>query len=232
MSLVVPAVLPSSREDFLEKLAHLVRIPTVTRVQIDVVDGMFATPASWPYTAPPELSEMHAQGWMLPELDRVAYEIDLMCLDALDAAEIWLALGATRLTFHAESALDLNRLLAAARDRYGHFVTFGLALNIASDLALIEPCLAEIKYVQFMGIATIGRQGQPFDWRVMKKIRLFRSRHPDIPVQVDGGISLETGRDLAALGVANLVAGSVILRASDPAALIEKFENLEIPFGV
>ena len=232
MSLVVPAVLSSSREDFLEKLERLVRIPSVARVQIDVVDGMFATPASWPYTAPHELSEMRAQGGMLPELDRVAYEIDLMCLYALDAADTWLALGSTRLTFHAESALDLNRLLAAARDRYGHFVTFGLALNIASDLALIEPCLAEITYVQFMGIATIGRQGQPFDWRVMKKIRLFRSRHPDIPVQVDGGISLETGRDLVVLGVANLVAGSVILRASDPEALIERFENLQTPFGV
>lgn len=235
MSLVVPAVLPSSREDFEAKLALFIELPSVTRIQIDVVDGRFAAPASWPYTAPMELRHMVDHGELLPQLDHIAYEIDLMCFDALHAVEDWLALGASRFTFHAESATDIARLLASARERHGHghgLVSFGLALNTVSSLALIEPCLADIEYVQCMGIERIGRQGQPFDSRVLEKVRTFAARHPDIAIQVDGGISLERARELVSLGVSNLVIGSALLRASDPATVIETFEKLETPYGV
>lgn len=238
MSLIVPAVLPSSRVELEEKLALFARMPEVKRIQIDVVDGKFASPASWPYSAkatqgtPSELDTMVQKGEMLPNLDRFEYEVDLMCLDALRAASAWLALGATRLTLHAESATDLPRLLAAARTRYGSVVTFGLALNVASDLALLEPCLGEIEYVQFMGIARIGRQGQMFDTRVLEKIRAFRTRHPEMPLQVDGGVTLGNAKKLIALGVSTLVVGSGILKADDPAAALAKFEALQTPFGV
>ena len=238
MSLIVPAVLPSSLEDLKEKLALFAKLPAVSRVQIDVVDGKFASPASWPYTAPAQLRAMAQRGEMLPSVDTIAYEVDLMCLDADRAPEDWIAIGASRFTLHAESAIDLTRLVETACKRYGsdflscELITIGLALNIASDLALIEPFLDRIGYVQFMGIAKIGRQGQLFDRRALEKVRLFRSRHPDIPVQVDGGISLEVARELVALGVSSLVVGSAILRAANPAVEITKFEALKSPFGV
>ena len=162
-----------------------------------MVDGRFAKPASWPYNAPDEWRKVIAQGTLLPALDRIAYEIDLMCYDAEEVAEAWLALGATRLTFHAESTTDLTRLLASARTRYGSIVSYGAAINIASNLALIETSMGEIDYVQCMGIAEIGKQGQPF-----------------------------------AHGVSNLVVGSGILRANNPAAEIAKFEALQSWFGV
>ncbi|MDP2651702.1 MAG: hypothetical protein Q8O94_01030, partial [bacterium] len=160
------------------------------------------------------------------------YEIDLMCLDAEQAAGAWLALGVSRLTFHVEGTTDVPRLLASARRRYGPLVSFGLALNTTTDLSLIEPCLGGIEYVQCMGIARTGRQGQPLDPRVFEKVRLFHSRHPDIPLQVDGGISLESAKKLVALGVSSLIIGSTIVRARDPAAAVAAFEELESPYGV
>ncbi|OGG41167.1 hypothetical protein A2118_02410 [Candidatus Kaiserbacteria bacterium GWA2_50_9] len=240
MSIVVPAVLPSSREDLNEKLAFFAGIPSVNRIQIDVVDGRFAAPASWPFSAeatqgkPTELETLVQKKEMLPHLDRIEYEIDLMCLDAELAAASWLTLGATRLTFHAETTTNLPRLLASAERRYGDggVVSFGLALNIASDLALIEQCIGSIHYVQFMGINRIGRQGQPFDERVYEKVRIFHSRHPNIPIQVDGGISLERAKKLLSLDVSNLVIGSSILKAGDPVAALASFEALVTPYGV
>lgn len=238
MSLTVPAVLPSSREDLEEKLVLFAKLPSVSRVQIDVVDGKFASPASWPYTIPVERRDTSIRSVTLPCADRIAYEMDLMCLDADRASEAWVALGASRLTFHAESIMNLPKFLSSVRVRYGggflscDLISIGLALNIESDLSLIEPHLDGIDYVQFMGIAKIGRQGQPFDRRAVEKVRLFRKRHPDVSVQVDGGVSLETARDLAALEVSSLIVGSAILRASDPAAEVEKFEALKSPFGV
>ncbi len=227
MSVVVPAVLATSKRGFEENLTRIFKMPLISRVQIDVVDGSFAVPASWPYTVPGELQAMVTRAELLPKLDRIAYEIDLMCLDADRASEAWLALGATRLTFHAEGIIDLPRFLASARRRYGGIISFGLALNMASDLALIESALGEIDYVQFMGIARIGRQGQPFDRRVIERVRTFHGRYPELPIQVDGGVSFENARDLLALGVSNLVIGSALSRASDPADAIDAIERLQ-----
>ena len=246
MGLIVPAVLPTSRTDLEEKLALLTRIHSVSRVQIDIVDGKFVGPSSWPYSAKatqgtpyPELEAMVRKGEMLPHLDRFTYEIDLMCTNADVMAEAWLALGATRLTFHAESTTDIGRLLASARRRYGAgdgfasgLISFGVAINLASDLALIEPCIGEVEYVQFMGIARIGKQGQPFDRRVFEKIKVFHAKHPQIVLQVDGGVSLENAHRLLALGISNLVVGSALLKAHDVAEAFALFEALQTPYGV
>lgn len=236
MNLVIPAVLPSSRKELSDKLAIFAGLGA-EKVQIDVVDGKFATPPSWPYTAPLEFERMVKRGEMLPNFDTIAYEVDLMCLDTDRAAAGWLTLGARRLTFHAESMQNAPEHLKRARARYagdigGELVSFGIALNIASDLALLEPCLPYVDYVQFMGIASIGKQGQPFDERVLSKIRVFRNKHSHMPVQVDGGVSLVSAKKLVAIGVTNLVIGSAILRASDPVKAIADFEALHENGGV
>ena len=231
MGIVIPAVLPSSRKELEEKLALFASIPAVSRVQIDVVDGRFAAPASWPYNSPSTKSDL-VLGEMLPHLDHIEYEIDLMCVDAEVAVEAWLTLGATRLTLHAESVIDLPRLIAFVRDRYGDFISLGLALSVASELALIEQCLEGIAYVQFMGIARIGKQGQPFDRRVFEKIKVFHAKHPQIVLQVDGGVSLENAHRLLALGISNLVVGSALLKAHDIAGAFALFEALQTPYGV
>lgn len=237
MSLVVPAVLTSSRQELLEKLELFSNIPSVSRVQIDVVDGRFVSPASWPYTAPEEMKKMITNGEMLPQLHNIAYEVDLMCIDAERAAGDWLALGVSRLTFHAESSIDVPRLLESVRKKYGtsgfsQLISFGVAINITSDFSLIETSLGEVEYVQCMGIARIGLQGQLFDERVFEKIRIFRTRHPEIPVQVDGGVSLQNAAELVKLGVSNLVIGSALMRGKNSSAVIAKFEELKSSYGI
>lgn len=233
MGLIVPAILPSSRLNLEEQLAFLTRIPSVTRIQIDVVDGHLATPASWPYSAPGEFEMMRRESIHLPYSDHITYEIDLMCLDAAQATGDWLALGASRLTFHIESIVGQKKFFASLRAKFGgDLITFGIALNVGSDIALIEPHLTYIGYVQFMGIAKIGQQGQPFDPRVLKQVRAFHVAHPEVPVQVDGGITLEHARELRAAGAGDLIIGSGILRAKDPIAALSAFEALENPYGV
>lgn len=238
MGTIVPAVLPSSRDDLEAKLELFARMPSVDRVQIDVVDGQYAEPASWPYTEPGTLGILQSHGEALPRLETIAYEIDLMCLDALEAAGEWLALGASRLTFHARTPAEVPQLVAAAHRRYGGdfiaepFVSFGVALGIGEDAAPLDACLDNIDYVQFMGIASIGRQGEPFDARVFDAIKTFHAAHPDMPIQVDGGISSANAKRLLALGVSNLIVGSAILDAPDPRATFIELENLSSPYGV
>jgi pentose-5-phosphate-3-epimerase len=239
MSLVVPAVLPISRRDLQQKIGLYISLPLVSRIQIDAVDGYFAAPPSWPYSAPKELSTMVLDGEMLPKLDKYEYEIDLMSRDPESEMQPWISIGATRFTLHAESTSDLPGLFAAVQLKYGsgsdfegNIISFGLALNLASDLSIIEPVLQHLSYVQFMGIREIGKQGQPFDESVFEKVRLFHEQHPTIPVQIDGGVSLRSARKLVSLGVKNLVVGSALLKSSDPVSMVMAFEALENPYGV
>jgi len=232
MSLVVPAVLPVSRRELQEKLALLTSIPSVCRIQIDVVDGKLASPASWPYNAPKEFETMVAQCEMLPALERVEYEIDLMCFDALHACNAWLALGASRVTFHTESALDLKELIATARKCFGDTVSLGLALTIDSPITILRTLSDELSYIQFMGISHIGRQGEPFDERVLQKIETVHTIYPAMPLQIDGGVSLENAKKLLCSGISTLVVGSRIVHAQNPESELEKFEALQNSFGV
>lgn len=239
MSVLVPAVLAQSKDELRDTLALFARMPHVSRVQIDVVDGRFAAPACWPYTALQEFREMLESGAMLPHRERFEYEIDLMCLDAERMGNAWLAMGASRLVFHAESTPDLPRLLMAMRATHGAepgftspLLSFGVALNLASDLALIESALPFADFVQFMGIRHIGKQHMPFDPRVYEKIQAFRVRHPGIRIQVDGGITLDHARELLRRGVSEVIAGSTILRSKDPIAAAAAFDELESPYGI
>jgi ribulose-phosphate 3-epimerase len=235
MSIVVPAVLPESEKDLEEKLALFASLSSVSRVQVDVVDGKFATPTSWPYSAPEEMRGKIAHGETLPHLDRIEYEIDLMCLDADQAICDWLTLGASRLTLHAESSHDLSKLLPALHKKYGAgdgLVTVGLALNNETNLSLIEPYLSQVQYVQCMGIATIGRQGQVFDTRVLAKARELKKKHPAITLQVDGGISIGNAGALLKLGVSHLIVGSALVNALNPQSVVDTIEDLQTPFAV
>ena len=239
MSNIVPAVLPSSRKELEGKLALIAKATSASRVQIEVVDGHVATPTSWPYVVPGELHAMVERGEMLPLLDRFEYEVDLMCTDIEQAVEDWLALGATRLTFHFEGMTDPLRLLAKMRRQYGSdplsttgVVSLGLAIDLATDLARVEPCLTHVSYVQCMGIATIGRQGAPFDARVLGKVRELHTRHPDLELQVDGGVSIENAKSVLMAGASFLVVGSAILGASDPTSAFLALESCKSPYGV
>ncbi|MDB5244166.1 MAG: ribulose-phosphate 3-epimerase, ribulose-phosphate 3-epimerase [Parcubacteria group bacterium] len=230
MSLVTPAVLPSSRQDLEEKLVLFETFPGIARVQIDVVDGLFVSPGSWPYTNDVDAKDPQLAGLLEPH--RIAYEVDLMCFNPVRAAEPWISAGATRLTFHEGSATDLHTLIEEAQDHYGHIVSIGLAIHVDTDLERISESIEHLDYIQCMGIARIGRQGEPLDPAVIPKIRMCKLRYPALPVQVDGGVTFENAKELLRAGASSLIAGSALLKAADPRAAFESFETLRSPYGV
>ena len=237
MNLVVPAVIPTSYQDLLDKLAIFDQIPS-HRVQIDMVDGVFATPTSWPYTAGTDLHDRVAGGALLPRLDRVKYEVDLFCKDPEAIAADLLNLGIARITVHAECTDDIVGLIARMRRRVGAeanfiaaLVSIGLSINVDTDIAVLVGLAGQVEYVQFMGIDTIGQQGQPFNPKVVEKVRAFHAECPGVIIQVDGGISLDNAKELVAAGASRLVIGSAILHAKDLQATVATFEALKKPYG-
>ena len=238
MGVIVPAILPTSREDLEGKLALLEGL--VDSVQIDIVDGRFATPATWPYVNQSgDFAASVREGDALPYLGSFRYEMDLMVQSVEDVTGLWIAAGAQRLVLHAESTERLPEIIHDLTVKYGHakdfvpgLLSFGLAIGNGTDLALLDPYMKDADFVQFMGIADIGRQGQPFDPRVLEKVRTFRRKYPDMTIQVDGAVSLETAPRLLSAGVDRLVVGSGLWRAKDIKDELARFNEMLQEHGV
>lgn len=237
MSILVPAILPSSRRDLEEKLSRLEGL--AEEVQIDVVDGVFASPPTWPYSEDSHsLRQEIAKSDTLLEFGRFRFEVDLMVSNPEDICGMWISGGATKLTVHAESTRYLSRVIELLKSTYGYdkdfapgLLSLGFAINVGSDLALIEQYIDEIDYVQFMGIARIGHQGEPFDERVVRKIAQFKKQYPQVPVQVDGGVSLTNAPLLLSAGASKLVVGSDLWKAGNLGEEILRFEEIGEKYG-
>ncbi len=241
MGVIVPALLVRTRKELEEKLARVEDI--VDTVQIDAVDGNFASPASWPYgEGENDLDVLVRENKNLPFADQCRIEADLMVESATveAVAERWVAAGASRLVFHIahEERARAQEILTRVSLRLGYengltqnMLSLGLALMPDDDLTAAEPFLDKIDYVQYMGIAHIGRQGEPFVREVVNRVRSFHARYPTVPVQVDGGVSLETAPALLQAGAAYLVIGSGIWESADVAARLHALEDLALRYG-
>tara|TARA_R110000824_G_scaffold401771_1_gene615954 strand:+ start:618630 stop:619352 length:723 start_codon:yes stop_codon:yes gene_type:complete len=238
MSIIVPAILPTSREDLIEKLKALEGL--VDEVQVDIVDGVYASPPTWPYdTGPGELARMLSEGDMIPHAGECRIEMDLMVEHPEKTMGAWIELGASRITIHAASVTHLPRLLHDFKTEYGYSKEFsssllaiGVAVPPGTSPEDLTPFLDQIDYVQFMGIKHVGRQGEPFDQEVLMTIKRFRARHPNVPIQVDGGVSLHTAPKLLELGVSRLVVGSGIWKAASVPKAIQEFKEITVERGI
>lgn len=223
MAEIIPALMPKTYEDierYAEKLNGLVSV-----IQLDIMDGVFVPEKTWPYAEYENSPEA-----VLPSGGGVAFEMDLMVARPEPELSAWSAAGAARVIAHIESIGSANDFAAEAkraRERAsGKILEVGIALNIETPVEKLAPLMDDIDFVQCMGIAKIGYQGQPFDKRVLHKIKDLRERYPGIIITVDGGVNLETAPDLIRAGADRLVSGSAILRSENIREIIASFQSL------
>lgn len=228
---IIPAIIPKDFYDLQEKMSRVVGL--VPLVQIDVLDGKFTPEASWPYknTPDPNFTLIVKEQQAFPHWERLDFEVDLMVESPKSLLDDWVTAGAKRLIIHVESKGDLVSLAQEFSPRtiakdLPFYTELGVAININTPLETLNPLLAHTDFVQFMGIAKIGFQGEPFDERVIPKIKEFKAAHPETLISVDGGVSLDSGKDLIDAGATRFVAGSAIFGELDVAAAIEEFKNL------
>jgi ribulose-phosphate 3-epimerase len=202
---IIPAIIPQSFDDLVVQVQKLLGVP---EVHIDVVDGIFVPSISWPYLGDPDVTRAH------DVLAPFSLEVDLMVSKPLPAARNWLTAGADQLLFHIETISV--ETLKEFTDNCG--ITVGVALSNSTSLEVLYPYIPLVDYVQFMGIARIGSQGQQFDESVLERIRLFREKYPNVPVAIDGSVNQTTLPKLRSLGLSRLIIGSAIMGAENPKA--------------
>ena len=210
---IIPAIIPQSFADLVEQVQKIKGLP---EVHIDVVDGVFTTTTSWPYSAGDDVTKA------LELLSVFSLEVDLMVAKPIPAAQAWLKAGADQLVFHIET------ISVDALKDFMQFcpVSVGVALNSATPLTQLYPYLGLVDYVQCMGIATIGSQGQPFDESVMARIAQLQKEFPNLLLSIDGSMNETTIPKVMAMGVKRIIVGSAVMGVVEPKVAYSKLTAL------
>jgi ribulose-phosphate 3-epimerase len=228
---VIPAIIPKNFQDLEEKMSEVAGL--VPLVQIDVMDGVLTPEASWPYKfiPDPDFSGIIKEEKEFPFWEKLDFEVDMMVSNPENFWFDWVSCGAKRVILHFESKKNIESLIKDFKSKMVAkesvlYIELGLALDIQTLNEKIYPLVELVDFIQFMGIAKIGFQGQPFDEKVVSKIEDFKKNFPKVPVSVDGGVNLNSAQRLVAAGADRLVSGSAIFESDDISLTIEQLRNL------
>jgi ribulose-phosphate 3-epimerase len=128
--------------------------------------------------------------------------------------------GADLLTIHAEATADPRTVLADIRSRGA---AAGLAINPGTPLSAVEAALQVCDLVLVMSVNP-GFGGQKFEPIALDKITELAARrqagtlNPDLIIEIDGGVNLDTIAQCVAAGADICAAGSAIFRGGDYAS--------------
>lgn len=144
------------------------------------------------------------------------YHLDchLMLSDPLLLIDDFVAAGADSITVHVE--IDEPEACFERLRQLGCGV--GLSLNPPTPFESVVPYLAQIDRLLVMSVNP-GRGGQAFMPEALPKLRdaqqVRTERGLDFEIEVDGGVHLDTARQVADAGAEILVAGSAIFGKPD-----------------
>ncbi len=218
---IIPAILPKDYAELEEKIELIMGVAPM--VQIDICDGKFVPQAGWPYKKQDNnFDAILKEEKGMPYWEDVDFEVDLMVADPEQEVEHWLTAGAKRIIVHFESTKNMDRIIGELQG----LCEIGIAIGLDTPVDDIAPFIHDIDVVQCMGIRRIGFQGEPFDERVLEKIREIKTRFPERLVSVDGGVNLETAEQLREAGADRLIVGSAIFASENVVQALDELQGV------
>jgi ribulose-phosphate 3-epimerase len=179
-------------------------------LHFDVMDGHFVPNISFGI---PVLASLR-------KATRLDLDVHLMIADADRYAPLFIEAGADLVSVHQEACPHLDRTIRAIQ---AEGAKAGAVLNPATPVATLEHVLELVDFVLLMSVNP-GYGGQKFIPYVLDKARDLaarrRQRGLDFAIEIDGGISLDTIREVSEAGVDWFVAGSSVFGEPDPAAAV------------
>ena len=177
-------------------------------VHIDVMDGHFVPNLTF---GPPIIQCIR------PCTTKI-FDVHLMINPAQPYLKDYADAGADIITVHAEADPHLDRSLQLIQS-LGKKA--GVSLNPGTPESAIEYVLDKLDLILVMAVNP-GFGGQSFIPAQLEKIRRIRQMIGDRPIdlEVDGGVNVDTLKDVVDAGANVLVAGSAVFKGDDYAANI------------
>ena len=177
-------------------------------IHVDVMDGHFVPPITIGPLIVASLRELvHGRGGIL--------DCHLMISEPERQVEAFAKAGADVITVHPEATPHIHYTLRAIRELG---VAAGVVINPGTTVETVQP-VAEIVDLCLVMSVNPGWGGQPYIPSSTERVAQLRALlPPEVVIEIDGGISLETIDAARDAGVDLFVAGSSVFGAPDPGA--------------
>ena len=205
---VIPGIFEKEWEEIVRKI-NLVR-PYVDWVQIDISDGTLV-----PATSLTEFAQFAQFAKSL------SLEAHLMVEGPVKYIRPLVDSGFKRLIAHLECQ-DPRHFLDEVKFES---VETMIAIDGVTEITELEPFLGEIDGVLIM-TNEAGEKGLEFMPENVEKIRLVAQNYPDLPIEVEGGLSELTAKIVREAGATRIVSTSYIFKHPESiAAAIERLKH-------
>ena len=175
------------------------------QIHVDVMDGHFVPNIT---VGPPVVTA-------IKRVAKTPLDVHLMIEEPDRYIDAFADAGASLISVHVEVLPHLHRTITAIKTRG---VKAGVVLNPSTPVVSIENVAADVDFVLVMSVNP-GFGGQTFIPRSLDKIRAVRalltSAGNAAPIEVDGGVDLQTVASVVAAGADMLVAGQAIFGTPD-----------------
>lgn len=214
-TLIAPSLLSA---DFLnlQKDIEMLNRSEADWIHLDIMDGVFVPNISFGF---PVIDT-------LKKVTNKPLDVHLMIVQPEKFIPEVAAAGAYMMNVHYEACTHLHRVVHEIK-RQG--MKAGVTLNPHTPVSLLEDIVADLDMVLLMSVNP-GFGGQKFITHTIEKVtklkELISRKKADTLIEVDGGVNLETGKQLVDAGADVLVAGSFVFSAQNPIETIHQLKQL------
>lgn len=199
--LILPSILSADMTRLGEEVQSVVHAGA-DMIHFDVMDNHYVPNLTF---GPVICQTLHKKFPNLP------LDVHLMVSPTDDLIVAFAHAGATRMSIHPDASKHLDRSLQLIQTQG---CQAGLALNPATPIEAIQWCHQRLSFVLVMTVNP-GFGGQTLIPEMIHKIQLIHQHYPQLPICVDGGVTVNNIASLAQAGATQFVAGSAIFNRTD-----------------
>lgn len=211
---IVPSILSADFARLGEEIAKVERAG-ISMLHLDVMDGHFVPNLT---IGPPVVKSIR-------KITRLTLDLHLMIEDPDTYAPYFIEAGADQVLVHQEVCRHLDRTLRMIQSEGARA---GVVLNPATPVSMLADVLGLADYVLIMSVNP-GFGGQKFIPNSLRKIRALDSWRKEaglhLPIEIDGGVTLENVADIVRAGVDWVVTGSFVFHSDDPEATVRNLQH-------
>lgn len=150
----------------------------------------------------------------------------LMVVNPAQWLPVFHKIGVHGFTFHYEAMESTEAATELLKEIQKLGIRSGIALKPKTGIEVLTPELLAVCDMVLIMTVEPGFGGQKFMHDMMPKVKALREQNPNLLIQVDGGIDVNTIHIVAEAGANVIVSGSGVFSAPSPAEAIRKMQEV------